>query len=281
MALCEGVVDPNTLLLPVVLLLLYLGSIVVSIVNTAYCFQRKKDVLPSALIAAHLAFCVLGTVAFFCISSVLWLWSAKYAYTHAERMWRLCVGLWAMCFLKDLPLTVIETEAYQQVGWQQGNFMDAAFIVQIVFFVPSALATSATISWYASGFLERQFGDAMAVSMQEKDEGPRRVPPELAAQLAAAVPLQPPLPLREMQCSPTHPPRRSPVRGIYAGQSGGSGGEVSHEPLMAPAVNNNVVAEYNDAFVLQGGGVHVRFALDDDVRSDGGEEKGGPYPAVI
>ena len=164
MPICECVVDPNILLLPSALIFLYLGGVVVSIVNTADYFQKRKDVYPSALIAAHLSFCVIGTVVFFCVSSVLWLWSAKYSFTHAERMWRLCVGLWAVFFFKDLPLLIIETHAYLQVGWQKGNFMDASFILQIIFFVPSSLATSATISWYAAGFLERQIGDTMQVS---------------------------------------------------------------------------------------------------------------------
>lgn len=277
MPICECVVDPNILLLPSALIFLYLGGVVVSIVNTADYFQKRKDVYPSSLIAAHLSFCVIGTVVFFCVSSVLWLWSAKYSFTHAERMWRLCVGLWAVFFFKDLPLLIIETHAYLQVGWQKGNFMDASFILQIIFFVPSSLATSATISWYAAGFLERQFGDTMQVSLQEKERQPRRVQPEVAAQLAAAAVLHPPLPLQETHDCTTHPPR------IYASSppcDRNAATEVAHEPLMGPPPTNNVVAEYSNDFVLDQGGVHVRLPVNDlHVVED--ESDASTYPAVI
>ncbi|KPA81829.1 hypothetical protein ABB37_04091 [Leptomonas pyrrhocoris] len=277
MSLCECVVDPNILLLPAVLIFLYLGGLVVSIINTADFFQKRKDIYPSALIAAHLSFCVIGGVAFFCVSSVLWLWSAKYSFTHAERMWRLCVGLWFVFFFKDLPLVILETHAYFQVGWQHGNFMDASFILQVIFFVPSSLATSATISWYAAGFLERQFGDPLQVAVQGKGS-PRRVPPEVAVQLAAAsVPRRPPLPLQEMRYSTAHPPRLSLTPRPYIRTNVQ---EIPHEPLSASAPTNYVVAEYNDDFVPNQGGVRIHFP-GNALRLVESEEDTAVYPAVI
>jgi hypothetical protein len=280
MPLCECAVDPNILLLPGALIFLYLGGITVSVINTANYFQKRKDVYSSALTAAHLSFCVVGAVAFFCFSSVLWLWSAKYSFTHAERMWRLCMGLWFVFFFKDLPLLILETHAYLQVGWQHGNFMDVSFILQIIFFVPSSLATSATISWYAAGFLERQFGDAFQVALQEKECEPRRVPPEVAAQLAAAAVLRPPLPLQEMRYSTAHPPRLYPAASAF--KNGAAVAEVSNEPLAAPTQHPTyVVAEYNDDFVLNQGGVHVRLPVNGlrVVESEGDET--ATYPAII
>lgn len=286
MSYCECAIVPASVLLPGTLIFLYLGAVVVSIVNTAEYFQKRKDVYASALIAAHLAFTVAGTVAFFCVSAVLWLWSAKYSFTHAERMWRLCVGLWFVFFLKDLPLLIIETHAYLQVGWRGGNLMDASFVLQIVFFVPASLATSATIAWYAAGFLERQFGDAFSGKELAMEKRPRRVEPEIAAQLAAATAapavVHPTLPLHEMRYSTAGPPRLYPASTSYEAKTVG---EMSHEPLTAPQsppppLPTYVVADYNDNFVLNQGGVHVRLPMN-DLRGQGKEESAPDYPSVI
>ncbi|KPI87044.1 putative transmembrane protein [Leptomonas seymouri] len=276
MLLYTCVVEPSILLMPSALIFLYFGGVTVSLVNTAEFFQKRNDVYPSALIAAHLSFCVIGTVAFFCVSSVFWLWSAKYSLTHAERMWRLCVGLWFVFFFKDLPLLIIETHANWLVGWQNGNFMDVSFILQIIFFVPSSLASSATISWYIAGFLERQFGDAMQVALQEKED-PRRVSPEVAAQLAVASVLHPPLPLQEMHYSTTHPPRIYPSSHPYNRSTIPS---FLRQPLSASAPINYVAADYNNDFVLNQGGVHVRLP-GGELRFVESEEDSAPYPAVI
>ncbi|KAG5490814.1 hypothetical protein JKF63_00936 [Porcisia hertigi] len=205
MALCGCFIDRRAPLLPPTLIFLYACGLGVSVVNTIIYFQHRRSVYPGALINAHLAFCIIGCLVFLCVSSVMWLRSYKYSHTHAECIWLLCVGLWLMLFCKDLPLMIIETHAFVQVGWQNGTFGDASFILQTMFFVPSALVSWTTISWYLAGFLERQFGNVMKVALQENMYG-RFLDPAAPMQLTAVPKYPPPLPIQEMHYTIAHSP---------------------------------------------------------------------------
>lgn len=185
----EFVIDPHTILAPVLLIIVYFCDIVFTIVTSVIYFQRESNTYSKTLVSWHLAFSIIGGLNLLFCSGVLWLWSSKYSMTHADRIWRLCIGQWCMFALKDAPLLVIEATALLQTGWKGGNLGDACFVVQVIFFVPSALASSAMFSWHLSGFLERQFGNALEVALQEKE-----IQPPL---LVVTVP--PPLPLTEMR----------------------------------------------------------------------------------
>ncbi|CAD2213272.1 hypothetical protein AGDE_13700 [Angomonas deanei] len=154
---------PQLTLLPLALIVLYLSAVVITVVNTGVYFQKppQKAFYGDALCAAHLAFCIIGTAVFFCFSSAMWLWSAKYALSRSDRTWRLCVGLWAIYFFKDLPQLVIETVAITKIGIDDAYpFQLVAFFYQAVFFALSTMGTSATYAWYVAGALERDFGSA-------------------------------------------------------------------------------------------------------------------------
>ncbi|KAK7202279.1 hypothetical protein NESM_000299400 [Novymonas esmeraldas] len=280
MELCECVVDPNVLLLPATLIFVYLGGVVVSVVNTGNYFQKRRDVYANALIDAHLVFCVIGCVVFFCVSSVMWLWSSKYSFTHAERMWRLCVGLWCMCFFKDLPLLIIETHAFLQVGWQRSTFADGCFVMQVVFFVPSALVSSATISWYLAGFLERQFGNAMMVALQEKSYAPPPVS-QVCAHLAVASEYPPPLPMHDMHYTIAHHPRHAPFP-EYAIPRSSPARHTTVDIEAAPSVQPHALAAEHPRHTFVSGAARRNLVLAmGELPPQLHEDDAGPHPTII
>ncbi|KAG5489816.1 hypothetical protein GH5_00699 [Leishmania sp. Ghana 2012 LV757] len=275
MVLCGRVGDYSILLLPLTLTLLYFGGLIVSVVNTIN-FRRRRSLYPGALINAHLSFCIIGSIAFFCVSAVMWLWSSKYASTHAEHIWRLCVGLWFMFLCRDMPLLIIETQAFLRVGWRQGSFMDASFILQIIFFVSSALASWTTISWYIAGFLERQFGSAMPVDQEGK---PSKVPmaPHLRMQLAAAPEHPPALRIQDMRYIIAHPPRH----GSSAPNPSWSDSPTRFDAANFSAQPSHVAAVHQGRAFIRGVEDEKQGIAMNNLRALPSEDDAGPHPAVI
>ncbi|EPY32224.1 hypothetical protein STCU_02918 [Strigomonas culicis] len=158
MALLEIVVFPRYTILPVVLIILYMAGMIISIINTSLCFQKRKATL-GTLSSAHLAFCVIGAPVCFCFSCVMWLWSSRYSVSHPDRIWRLTLGVWAVWALKDFPLVIIEIMAIMRIGFSEHDLQSASFVIQVIFAFFSTLATSATYAWYLAGLLERSYGE--------------------------------------------------------------------------------------------------------------------------
>ncbi|KAG5464497.1 hypothetical protein LSCM1_00687 [Leishmania martiniquensis] len=275
MVLCGRCGEPCLLLLPLALTLLYFCGLVVSVVNTVY-LRRRRNLYGGALINAHLSFCVISAFVFFFLSAVTWFWSFKYASNHAERIWRLSVGLWFMFLFRDLPLLIIETQAFLLTGWRNGSFADASLILQIIFFVGSALASWTTIAWYLAGFLERQLGSAAPVDREGKSD---KIPmaPQVCMQLAAATEHPPSLPIQDMHYILANPPRQATSAENPSWSNLPS--DFNAAAFAAPPPHTASVHQHNVSVRNFEGSRLV--GAKNDLRALASEDDVGPHPAVI
>lgn len=154
MVLIEIVVAPRHTIAPLALIAIYLCDVALTCANTASFFQGNES-LPSSLIKGHLTFSIIGCVVFVFFSCSVWLWSARYAWDLDNRVWLLFLGVWALCFLKDLPILIIEVVAMQQSKWWDSILQSITLIVQIIVLVVSGIASWLSQCWYMAGFLER------------------------------------------------------------------------------------------------------------------------------
>lgn len=194
MPLVEIIISPRHTVLPVLLVLLYMGGCVLSCVNTGIFYQHNKAILPLSLVNSHLCFCIVGFVLFFCVSALFWLWSAKYSHTRSERTWRLFLGVWVVSLFKDLPLFVIESMTVASTGWWAVSLLQGVcYTIQTVFFVVSITVTAMSYSWYASGVLERIYGTILEVG----PHGQKVVELPLSSVLLPAGDVRPPIMLQD------------------------------------------------------------------------------------
>ena len=142
---------------PALLLVAYFFGCGVNIANYVGYFRYHTDVYGGDLPRAYLAFVILGTGTYILFSGMMWMWAAKYSSTREERAQKLSNGVWAIFFLKDLPLFIIEYNAILCCGWLNG-YQGFAFIFELLFALFSFVFTWLSITWRGSEWLQNNFG---------------------------------------------------------------------------------------------------------------------------
>ncbi|RNF16006.1 uncharacterized protein Tco025E_05313 [Trypanosoma conorhini] len=191
MGFLKSVLPPGTSLLPLLLIVLYVVALCFSWANYGAYFRLHLDLYGKGFVAAYLAFCIIGTLVYALVSSVLWLRGAVYASRSSREAQYIITGVSALFFSKDLPLFVLESTALTRHGWRDG-FQGFCFIVQLCFFLLPFIVTWLTGVWFATSFVERQWGDGAVRARVTLDEA--------LAQPAPSPP--PPLMLRETPQGP-------------------------------------------------------------------------------
>jgi hypothetical protein len=143
--------------MPSLLLIAYFFGCGVNIANYVGYFRYHNDVYGTDLPRAYLAFVIIGTGTYILFSGTMWLWAAKYASTREERADKLRNGIWAIFFLKDMPLFIAEYHAILCCGWLNG-YQGFAFIFQLLFALFSFIFTWLSITWRGSEWLQVTFG---------------------------------------------------------------------------------------------------------------------------
>ncbi|ORC85555.1 uncharacterized protein TM35_000341670 [Trypanosoma theileri] len=154
----------GTNILPFVPIFLYFAAIVFSWVNYGVFFRNRVSVYGLSLVGAHLAFCIVGTVFYVIVSSVLWVRAARYTNKSSQRIRFILLGISGMFFMKDIPLFVVECVATVQSGWLSG-YQGFCFVVQFCFFLLSLIITWLSFIWLITTFIECHWG---RTDMQER-----------------------------------------------------------------------------------------------------------------
>ncbi len=130
--------------------------------NWRFFVGNEESLLGVSTPRIHLAFCIIGLLVYLFVASVLIYWPYKY---HASmlpknRRNRLMLGSVLVYFTHVLPIWIIEFGILWTYGWltlMQG----IAFIFITVSWIVETLGVWYGYIWYASGFLQKNYGDTV------------------------------------------------------------------------------------------------------------------------
>lgn len=182
MALCTSILPPGTSAYPLVLILLYFAALAVSWMHHVAYLRFHAATYGEELLAAHLAFCIIGSLAYLLAGSTLWLRAARYATKASDRIRDVVCGACIVFLLKDFPLFVIEFLLLTRHGWQS-DYQGSCFIVQFCFFLLMFVTIWLSFLWCVTSLIERRWGGDSALPGVQLSTGvAQQAPPAMMLQ---------------------------------------------------------------------------------------------------
>uniref|UniRef100_A0A7S1QWJ1 Uncharacterized protein n=1 Tax=Neobodo designis TaxID=312471 RepID=A0A7S1QWJ1_NEODS len=127
---------------PISLLVFYFFVVVLTIGNYSFNIRFEESVYGETMVMLYLVFTITGTIAYFFIAGVAWLWAGKYSSGSNDRVRKTAIGAFAMALAHDVPLFTIEWVLVQCCGFETNAFLATKFVFQCV-----AFAVSFIVSW--------------------------------------------------------------------------------------------------------------------------------------